>query len=115
MVGLSYILGERHQEKTTDEPYESGIPPTGDARLRFSPGFYILAMFFVIFDLEAVFIILWAISSRESGSLGYFGVFVFIVLLIILLIYELRIGALNFGPDGRKILKNIPKTQKDIL
>jgi NADH-quinone oxidoreductase subunit A len=105
MIGLSYILGERHKEKTTDEPYESGIPPTGDARLRFSSGFYIIAMFFVIFDLDAAFIMLWAVSFRELGLPGYIGILVFIGLLIVLLIYELSIGALDFGPDGRKILK----------
>jgi NADH-quinone oxidoreductase subunit A len=105
MIGLSHILGERHKEKTTDEPYESGIPPTGNARLRFSSGFYIIAMFFVIFDLDAAFIMLWAVSFRELGLPGYIGILVFIGLLIVLLIYELSIGALDFGPDGRKILK----------
>lgn len=105
MIGLSYVLGERHKEKTTDEPYESGIPPTGNARLRFSSGFYIIAMFFVIFDLDAAFIMLWAVSFRELGIAGYLGILVFIGLLMILLVYELNIGALDFGPDGKKILK----------
>jgi NADH-quinone oxidoreductase subunit A len=109
MLGLSYLLGEHHKEKTTDEPYESGIPPTGDARLRFSSGFYILAMFFVIFDLDAAFIMLWAVSFRELGLPGYIGIVVFIGLLMVLLIYELRIGALDFGPDGGKILKSKSK------
>ena len=105
MIGLSFILGERHREKTTDEPYESGIPPTGDARLRFSSGFYIIAMFFVIFDLDAAFIMLWAVSFRELGVAGYIGILIFIGILIVLLIYELSTGALDFGPDGKKILK----------
>ncbi len=105
MIGLSYILGEHHKEKTTDEPFESGIPPTGDARLRFSSGFYLIAMFFVIFDLDAAFIMLWAVSFREAGPAGYIGILIFIGLLIVLLIYELSIGALDFGPDGKKILK----------
>jgi NADH-quinone oxidoreductase subunit A len=105
MIGLSYILGERHKEKDTNEPYESGVPPTGDARLRFSSGFYIIAMFFVIFDLDAAFIMLWAVSFRELGLRGYIGILVFIGLLVVLLIYELSIGALDFGPDGKKILK----------
>ena len=105
MIGLSYILGERHKEKTTDEPYESGIPGTGNARLRFSSHFYIIAMFFVIFDLDAAFIFAWAISFRELGIPGYLGVLVFILILVVVLIYELGIGALNFGPDGKKILK----------
>lgn len=111
MIGLAYILGERHHEKNTGEPYESGIPPTGDARLRFSSGFYIIAMFFVIFDLDAVFIMLWAVSFRELGLPGYIGILVFIGLLIILLIYELSIGALDFGPDGKKILKYKSRTK----
>jgi len=111
MIGLSYLLGERHKEKTTDEPFESGIPPTGDARLRFSSGFYIIAMFFVIFDLDAAFIMLWAVSFRELGLPGYIGILVFIGLLIILLIYELSIGALEFGPDGKKILKFKSRTK----
>ena len=105
MIGLSYVLGEHHHEKATDEPYESGIPPTGDARLRFSSGFYIIAMFFVIFDLDAAFIMLWAVSFRELGLPGYIGILIFIGVLIVLLIYELSIGALDFGPDGKKILK----------
>ena len=111
MIGISYIAGEHHKEKTTDEPYESGIPPTGDARLRFSSGFYIIAMFFVIFDLDAAFIMLWAVSFRELGLPGYIGILIFIGLLIVLLIYELSIGALDFGPDGRKILKFKPGTK----
>jgi NADH-quinone oxidoreductase subunit A len=106
MIGLSYILGERHKEKTTGEPYESGIPPTGGAHLRFSSHFYLIAMFFVIFDLDAAFIIAWAVSFRELGFPGYIGVAVFIIILVVVLLYELGIGALNFGPDGNKILRH---------
>jgi len=105
MIGLSYVLGERHMEKTTNEPYESGIPPTGDARLRFSSSFYLIAMFFVIFDLDAAFIMLWAVSFRELGLPGYIGIVIFIAILMVLLVYELSIGALDFGPNGKKILK----------
>lgn len=114
MLGLSYVLGERHKEKLTDEPYESGIPPTGNARLRFSSGFYIIAMFFVIFDLDAAFIMLWAVSFRELGLAGYIGILVFIGLLVVLLVYELSIGALDFGPNGKKILKFKNRFKEDI-
>ncbi len=109
MILLSHVLGERHKEKTTDEPYESGIPPTGNARLRFSSHFYLIAMFFVIFDLDAAFIIAWAVSFRELGLQGYIGIVIFIFILIAVLMYELKIGALNFGPQGRKILRNKKK------
>ena len=106
MIGLSYVLGERHKEKTTDDPYESGIPPTGDARLRFSSHFYLIAIFFVIFDLDAVFILAWAVSFRELGLAGYLGILVFIGILLAVLVYEIGIGSLDFGPQGKKILKH---------
>ena len=105
MLGLSWVLGERHTGKTTGEPYESGIPVTGNARLRFSSHFYLIAMFFVIFDLDAAFVIAWAVSFRELGLPGYLGIAVFIIILLAVLVYELGIGALNFGPDGNKILR----------
>jgi NADH-quinone oxidoreductase subunit A len=105
MIGLSYFLGETHKEKTTDQPFESGVPPTGNARLRFSSHFYLIAMFFVIFDLDAAFIVAWAITFRELGLPGYIGVVIFIFILVAVLLYELGIGALNFGPDGKKILR----------
>lgn len=105
MIVLSYFLGERHSGKTTGEPYESGIPPSGNARLRFSSRFYLIAMFFVIFDLEAAFIMAWAVSFRELGIGGYIGMLIFIGVLMVVLIYELSIGALDFGPQSKKILK----------
>jgi NADH-quinone oxidoreductase subunit A len=99
------MLGERHNEKLTGEPFESGIAPTGDARLRFSSHFYLIAIFFVIFDLDAVFILAWAISFRELGLAGYLGIAVFIGILIAVLAYEIGIKALDFGPKGKQILK----------
>jgi NADH-quinone oxidoreductase subunit A len=111
MVILSWFLGERHSEKTTGEPYESGIPNTGSAWSRFSSHFYLIAMFFVIFDLDAAFVVAWAISFREVGFAGYLGVAVFIFILLVVLVYELGIGALNFGPNGKKILKFKPREQ----
>src|SRR5512139_1561206 len=105
MIGLSHILGERHKDKLTGEPFESGMPPTGNARLRFSSHFYLIAIFFVIFDLDAVFIMVWAISFRELGIGGYIGISVFIGILIAVLIYEIGIKALDFGPKGKLILK----------
>ena len=107
MIGLSYLLGERHKEKATGEIYESGIMTTGDARLRFTVHFYVVAMFFVIFDLEAMFIVSWAIAFREVGWVGYIGILIFIGILLVVLIYEWRIGALDFAASGKKILKKV--------
>jgi NADH-quinone oxidoreductase subunit A len=112
ILSLSYILGQRHQEKATNLPYEGGIQQSGSARLRFSAQFYLVAMLFVIFDVEAVFIMLWAFGFYELGWLGYLGVSIFIAQLVVVLIYEWGIGALDFGPDGLKILKAYKKMKK---
>ncbi len=109
MIGLSYFLGQRHKERATDDPYEGGILSHGSARMRFSSQFYLIAMLFVIFDVETIFIFSWAIAFRELGWYGYAGVMVFIILLVVVLIYEWRVGALDFGPDGNKILKAYKK------
>jgi NADH-quinone oxidoreductase subunit A len=97
MITFSYILGERHHEKQTAEPYESGIVSTGTARVRFDIKFYLIAMFFVIFDLEAVFVYAWAVSIRETGWTGYWEMLTFIGILTAALAYLWRIGALEWG------------------
>lgn len=102
---LSYFLGQRHSGKATGQPYESGILETGSARLRFSAQFYQVAMMFIIFEIEVVFIVLWAVAFKELGWPGYIGISIFIGILLAVLIYEWRIGALDLGPDGKKILK----------
>jgi NADH-quinone oxidoreductase subunit A len=111
MIGFSYILGERHKARFRNEPYESGMPLTGEAHIRYSAHFYMVAMFFVIFDLDAAFIITYAIAYKELGWPGYLGILVFIGLLLAVLIYEWKTGALDFGPDGKKILKAMPKNK----
>ncbi len=97
MIALSYFLGERHREKQTAEPYESGIVSTGTARVRFDIKFYLTAMFFVIFDLEAVFIFAWAVSIRENGWSGYIEMLIFIGILAAVLLYIWKLGALEWG------------------
>ncbi len=97
MIVLSALLGERHREKQTAEPYESGIIATGTARVRFDIKFYLIAMFFVIFDLEAVFIYAWAVSIRETGWPGYAEMLIFIGVLAAALVYLWKLGALEWG------------------
>jgi len=103
MLTLSYLLGQRHHEQQTAEPYESGIVPTGTARMRFDVKFYLVAMFFVIFDLESVFIFAWAVSVRETGWSGYAEMLVFIGVLVAALAYLWRIGALEWGTKKQKL------------
>jgi NADH-quinone oxidoreductase subunit A len=97
MIGISHVLGQRHSDRETSEPYESGISSTGTARLRFSAHFYLIAMLFVIFDIEAVFLFAWAVAYRDVGWAGYLGAMVFIAVLSIALLYEWRLGALDWG------------------
>ncbi|MEW6001223.1 MAG: NADH-quinone oxidoreductase subunit A [Nitrospirota bacterium] len=97
MIVLSYILGERHRERATGEPYESGIVSIGSARIRFDVKFYLIAMFFVVFDIEAIFIFAWSLALREVGWTGYIEILIFILILIIALIYLWRLGALEWG------------------
>lgn len=109
---LSYLLGQRHRERATGEVYESGIVPTGTARLQFSSDFYLIAMFFVIFDLEAVFLVAWAIGFEEAGWPGLIGAALFILILLVVLLYEWRTGALDYGPRGRKIIEALRKRRE---
>jgi len=95
MIGFSYVLGGRHRERATHQPFESGVIPTGSARLRFDVRFYLIAAFFVIFDLEALFIFAWALDVRQLGLPGYIAMVVFIGILMAALIYLWRIGALE--------------------
>jgi NADH-quinone oxidoreductase subunit A len=98
VMALSYIIGERHRSKATDEPFESGIVTVGLARLRLSAKFYLVAVFFVIFDVEAVFLFGWAVAFRELGWPGYIEAVIFIAILAAALSYLWRLGALDWGP-----------------
>lgn len=104
MLGLSYVLGERTRyTKATLDPYESGITHVGLARFRMSSKFYLMAMFFVIFDLEAVFVYAWAVSAREAGWPGYIEMVVFLTILVAGLAYLWKVGALDWAPKPRKL------------
>ena len=105
MIGLSFVLGERHSDRATGQPYESGIVSTGTARVRLSVKFYIVAMLFVIFDLEAVFIFAYAVAYEEVGWAGYAGLLVFVAILVVGLIYEYRMGALDWEPARLRMAK----------
>lgn len=100
MLSLSYVLGQRHTEPATGSPFESGIVSEGSVHVRLSVKFYLLAMFFVVFDLESVFIFLWAVAGRELGWAGYREVLIFVGVLTATLAYLWRTGALDWYPAG---------------
>lgn len=114
LLGVSYMLGQRHRETQTGKPYESGIVSTGTARVHFDAKFYLNAIFFVIFDLEAMFIIAWAVVIRQAGWSGYIEIVIFIVVLGIALLYLWKQGALDWGPESRRAGKagQSPETGK---
>ena len=101
-VVLSYVLGERHNEPQTGQPYESGIASTDSARVRLSVKFYLIAVFFVVFDLESIFIFAWAVAVRGLGWSGYIEILIFIGLLIVVLGYLWRQGGLDWSPSQRR-------------
>jgi len=107
---LSHFLGQRHYERATGEVFESGIVSIGNARFRLSAKFYLVAMFFVVFDMESVFIYAWSIAFRESGWSGYIEVVIFIFVLVAALAYLWRVGALDWGPQTSDS-KTIRRTQ----
>jgi NADH-quinone oxidoreductase subunit A len=100
MIGASALLGGRSQGRSKALPFESGIIGTGGAHQRFSIQFYLVAMLFVIFDIEAVFLFSWSVSVRETGWGGFWGAAVFVVILLAGLVYDLRSGALDWAPQG---------------
>ncbi|WP_433967868.1 NADH-quinone oxidoreductase subunit A [Tunturiibacter gelidiferens] len=104
MLSLSFVLGQRHTDRATGSPYESGILSEGSARVRFSAKFYLVAMFFVIFDLEAVFLFAWAVAVRETGWTGYAEVLLFITVLLATLAYLWRVGALDWRQGSRRMV-----------
>jgi NADH-quinone oxidoreductase subunit A len=102
MLIVSYYLGGRYQGRAKNDPFESGVVSVGGARMRLSAKFYLTAMFFVIFDVEALFLYAWAVSVREVGWLGFIEALIFIVVLLIGLIYVWRIGALDWAPEAQR-------------
>lgn len=114
MLGVPVWLGGRDWGRAKNEPFESGVVPQGSARLRLSAKFYLVAMFFVIFDVEALFLYAWAVSAREVGWAGLVEVTLFILFLLAGLVYLWRLGALDWAPDARRrrAAKKIQHTQQ---
>jgi len=102
MLVVSYVLGPRQRRDRTAQPYESGMTPTGPARPRVAVDFYLVAVLFIIFDLEAIFVFAWATAVREVGWAAYFEMLLFTAILIAGLAYLWREGALDWGPSAER-------------
>jgi NADH-quinone oxidoreductase subunit A len=101
---ISWWLGEKKPNPEKLRAYESGIIPTGTARLRYPVPFYLVAIFFLIFDVEGAYIFSWAVACRELGWSGWFQISFFIIMLILGLVYIWKKGGLEWGPTSKKSL-----------
>ena len=101
--------GQRRLDPSTVDTYESGVVSVGTSQVKMSVEFYLVAIFFVIFDLETVFIFAWAVVFFELGWTGYVAILAFIVVFGVALIYEWRTGALEWG---RKVRVGLPITDE---
>jgi NADH-quinone oxidoreductase subunit A len=96
MVVLSSVLSPGGKTKIKSSPYESGMTPLGNPRERFSVKFYVVAILFIVFDVETVFLLPWAVSARQLGWAGFGAAGIFIFILTVGLIYEWKKGALEW-------------------
>jgi NADH-quinone oxidoreductase subunit A len=99
-IVLSSLLGPRKPTAEKSAPYECGMPPVGDARERQSVKFYLVAMIFLLFDIEVAFLYPWALALRELGWTGFVQVTLFVLLLLSGYVYVWRKGALDWGDEG---------------
>jgi len=101
MLGMSVLLGKKGRNNATkDSPYECGMLPVGEGSPRFSIKFYVLAMLFVIFDIEVVFLYPWAVQFREliqDGAMAFWSICGFVGILSVAYVYALKKGALSWG------------------
>jgi NADH-quinone oxidoreductase subunit A len=106
LLFLSSWLGQQKIGREKSRAYESGIIPTGTARLRYPVPFYLVAIFFLLFDVEGAFIFSWAVAWEQLGWEGWLQISFFIILLLIGLAYVWRKGGLEWGPTPRKNAEN---------
>ena len=101
LLTASYALGKRVRNKIKDMPYESGITPTGDARHRFSVKFYLVAMLFILFDIEAIFLYPWVVVYRELKMFAFVEMLVFVIMTLSGFFYIWKKGALDWAEPDR--------------
>jgi NADH-quinone oxidoreductase subunit A len=99
MLGVSAVVGRKVKDKVKDSPYESGMTPVGNARERFSVKFYLVAMVFILFDIEAIFLYPWAVVYRQLGMFGFLEMLLFIVLVLCGFFYIWKKGVLDWSAD----------------
>lgn len=102
IVILSWLVGQHKPNRAKLSPYECGVAPVGDARERFSVKFYMVAMLFILFDVEAVFLYPWAVVLRELKMFGFWEMIVYIGIFLVGLFYVWKKGVLDWGLSASK-------------
>ena len=102
IVTLSWIIGYRRPTRAKMSPYECGMTPVGDARERFSVKFYLVAMLFILFDVEAVFLYPWAVILKELKMFGFWEMLIYILIVLIGLFYVWKKGVLDWNQVSKK-------------
>jgi NADH-quinone oxidoreductase subunit A len=98
MLALSHMIGPRNPNKTKQSPFECGSIPVGDVRnQRFSVRFYVVAMLFILFDIEVIFLYPWALALRDIGWQGFLALMPFLLVLIVGFVYEWKKGLLDWN------------------
>ncbi len=96
MVGAAMVVARQHPDPEKLSPYECGFAPLGDARKQFDVRFYLVAILFIVFDLEVAFLFPWAVSLGEIGVFGFWSMMIFLIILTIGFVYEWKKGALEW-------------------
>ena len=109
LVGLSYFLGKKVKDLVKDTPYECGIAPTGSARERFSVKFYLVAIVFILFDIEAIFLYPWAVVYRELKMFAFIEMLLFVILIMSGFFYIWKKGALDWSAEGPEVKEELAR------
>jgi len=96
MVAASLVLARQRPDVAKLSPYECGFEPFDDARIRFDVRYYLVAILFIIFDLEVAFLFPWAVALADLGAFGFWSMIVFLAVLTVGFIYEWKKGALEW-------------------
>ena len=96
LLGLGFLFGSGNKDKEKLSPYECGFEPFDDSRMKFDVRYYLVAILFIIFDLETAFLIPWAVSLDVVGGFGLIAMAIFLVILVVGFIYEWKKGALEW-------------------
>lgn len=98
LLFLAWWLGAKTHSRVKGEPYESGVLPSGEARLSEPVPFYLVAIFFIVFDVEMIFVVSWAVAWDILGWPGFLNVAFFILILFVGLVHLWKTGGLDWGP-----------------